>query len=60
DRSHRDFLMNLNLSAASVKEAMKRMWQAEKPLPALPVEAISKLAREKYTTAEWNRKFFHL
>ena len=59
-RSHRDFLMNLHLPAAAVKEAMKTTWKAGKPLPAPKTAAIATLARDKYSTAEWNLKFFHL
>jgi lipoate-protein ligase A len=56
-RSHGDFLMNLDLSAAAVKEAMRKVWHAEQPLQNPPLEGISKLAREKYAMREWNFKF---
>ncbi len=59
-RNHTDFLMNLNLSAAAVKTAMKKIWNADQPLQSPPLEKASTLAREKYATPEWNRKFFHL
>ncbi len=59
-RSHGDFLMNLNLPAATIKVAMQKFWQAEEPLHNPPLEKVSKLAREKYATREWNLKFFHL
>ena len=59
-RSHQDFLMNLHLSATAVKEAMKTIWKADKPLQAPPLARVSALAREKYATDEWNLKFFHL
>jgi lipoate-protein ligase A len=56
-RSHRDFLMNLNLPAAAVKEAMKKVWGTQAPLQAPPTAAIAALAHDKYATAEWNRRF---
>jgi lipoate---protein ligase len=59
-RSHGDFLMNLDLPADAVKAALKKEWKADLPLNDLPRERISKLAREKYATPEWNLKFFHL
>lgn len=61
-RSHRQFLMNLNMPAAAVKEAMKTVWKAEKPLPApgTATAGVAVLARDKYATPEWNLKFFQL
>jgi lipoate-protein ligase A len=59
-RSHVDFLTNLNLPAAVVKEAMKTIWKATQPPQSAPLERVSTLTREKYATAEWNLKFFHL
>jgi lipoate-protein ligase A len=56
-RSHGEFLMNLNLSADKVKDALAKKWIANKKLKNLPLKEISKLAREKYATREWNFKF---
>jgi lipoate---protein ligase len=53
-RSHADFLMNLDLSVAAVKEAMQKIWKADLPLENPPLERISNLAREKYAKPEWN------
>ncbi|HTV43581.1 MAG TPA: lipoate--protein ligase family protein [Candidatus Sulfotelmatobacter sp.] len=62
DRGHGQFLMNLNLPATAVKEAMKTIWEAEYPLPApkMATAGVAALARDKYSTPEWNLKFFHL
>lgn len=60
DRGHGDFLTNLNVPAAPVKEAMKKIWNATTPMQAPPLAKVSALAREKYATPEWNLKFFHL
>jgi lipoate---protein ligase len=58
-RGHRDFLMNLNLPVATVKEAMKKVWHAKTPVETPPLAAIADLARGKYATSEWNLKFFN-
>ncbi len=59
-RRHTDFLMNLNLPASAVKEAMIKIWNAGAPLQTPPLAGISALARGKYAMPEWNRRFFHL
>jgi lipoate---protein ligase len=59
-RSHGDFLTNLKLPTEAVKAAIQKVWKAEQPLLDPPLERISRLAREKYATREWNQKFFHL
>jgi len=73
DRPHDEFIANLNLSAATVKAALTREWQAEDgcsdpqkdyettdyglQFNAPLLAAIEKLAREKYSAREWNFKF---
>jgi lipoate-protein ligase A len=56
-RSHSDFLTNLTLPADDVKAAMQKIWKTKLPLENPPLEKISRLAREKYSTREWNWKF---
>ena len=56
-RSHGEFLTNLNLSADKVKAALAQIWNANEELKNPPLEEISKLTREKYSTDEWNLKF---
>lgn len=56
-RSHRDFLLNLRLESAVLKETLRAAWQAVTPCGDLPYDRIRKLAREKYTLDEWNLKF---
>jgi len=51
-RSHRDFVMN-----GDVKAALRAEWQAGDPLSPPPLAEIARLAREKYATEGWNRKF---
>jgi lipoate-protein ligase A len=57
ERSHGEFLTNLGLSADKVKAALQKIWKANSPLENPPLEEIKKLAREKYSTDEWNFKF---
>ena len=56
-RPHSEFVTNLNLSAEQVKTALTKMWNANEELKNPPLEKISKLAREKYSTHDWNFKF---
>ena len=57
NRMHADFLMNLNVAAEAVKTALQKAWNARPSLENPSLETISTLAREKYTTREWNWKF---
>ncbi len=56
-RSHAEFLMNLNVSAAEVKGALVQSWGATVALDELPSAGTSELAIEKYSAAAWNLKF---
>ena len=56
-RPHQDFVTNLNLPAGQIKAALATAWNANEEITNLPLEKISKLAREKYSTPAWNRKF---
>jgi hypothetical protein len=56
-RSHEEFVTNLNLPAEAVKSALAKSWNAAESFPNPPLAEIKKLAREKYSTGEWNFKF---
>jgi len=56
-RPHQEFVTNLNLPAEKVKAALAREWNAHEQLKNPPLSEIEKLAREKYSTCEWNYKF---
>jgi lipoate-protein ligase A len=56
-RAHSDFLTNINVSDEKVKAALQMAWDAGPPLINPPQEKITALAREKYSTNEWNFKF---
>jgi len=53
NRSHGDFLMNLNVPPASVRAALTHAWKATAPLVDFPRGQIEILAREKYATLGW-------
>ena len=56
-RPHEEFVTNLNLTAETVKAALANEWNATEKLKAPPLEEAKKLAREKYSSREWNFKF---
>ena len=55
-RSHDEFLTNLNLSADTVKAALKKTWNAVEELKNFPKLEIRQLAVQKYSTDKWNYK----
>jgi lipoate---protein ligase len=57
NRSHEEFVTNLNLPAQKVKAALAKIWNANEELKKPPLTGIKKLALEKYSTREWNFKF---
>jgi lipoate-protein ligase A len=57
NRSHTDFLTNLNLTRAEIKAALSKTWSADELLNEFPEDRIAQLARDKYATDEWNLKF---
>jgi lipoate-protein ligase A len=57
NRSHADFLLNLNVPPQSLKAALARAWGAAGALEPIPWDQIARLAKEKYALAEWNLKF---
>ncbi len=56
-RPHGEFVTNVNLPAEKVKAALAGEWNANEDFKNPPLEEISRLAKEKYSTREWNFKF---
>ncbi len=56
-RAHAEFLTNLKLPAAEVKDAMRKVWGADEVLTDFPVEKVRELVVSKYATERWNLKF---
>jgi len=57
NRSHAEFLMNLNVSVAEVKSALAQTWGAAGTMNELPSAGTRELATEKYSSDAWNLKF---
>ncbi|MBI1977292.1 MAG: lipoate--protein ligase family protein [Candidatus Omnitrophica bacterium] len=57
NRNHQDFLTNLNFPSESVKDALRKAWQADQKLKEIPREEIRELVVNRYSTQEWNFKF---
>jgi lipoate---protein ligase len=57
NRSHADFLINVNIPVHSIKAALAKTWQASGTMPDIPFDRITQLVREKYSLDEWNLKF---
>ena len=56
-RAHEHFLANLHHPAAAVKAALRQTWRADEPLKEIPHAEITRLARDRYATEDWNLKF---
>ena len=56
-RPHEEFLTNLGLPGAALKQALRKAWGAAQTMKKIPVERIAALVREKYSKDEWNFKF---
>ncbi len=57
NRSHADFLTNLQVPAASVKATLAHAWNATSRLVDFPRDQVEALAKEKYATRVWSFKF---
>lgn len=53
-RSHREFLTNIETDHAAVKRSLARRWNTTEALEEIPSAQIARLVREKYASAEWN------
>ena len=55
-RGHDAFVANLPLSAAAIREALARTWDAAEPYRDWPREQTARLVEERYSRPEWNEK----
>ncbi len=53
-RSHSRFLINLPLSSAQVKRALRETWGANGTAAAVPTEEIARLVENRYSRKDWN------
>jgi lipoate-protein ligase A len=56
-RKHEEFITNIGLTEESVKEAMRKTWKVNSSTGEVPRHRVTQLVVEKYSRAEWNRKF---
>jgi lipoate-protein ligase A len=56
-RPHMAFLVNLELPAARLRDALRSAWQAVEPFAPVPQGRIATLVADRYATVEWSRKF---
>ena len=57
NRGHLDFLCNLEVSAAQIKEALANQWRAMTSNRMIGSQDIDSFVKTKYCTSEWNLKF---
>jgi lipoate-protein ligase A len=57
NRSHKEFLTNLPVPAATIKTALKESWGADEEVKDLPFDIITTLVRERYSSDGWNLRF---
>ena len=55
-RAHGEFITNLNLPVAMVKEALRTAWNASEATSRLPRAMIESLVAGRYSRREWNYK----
>jgi lipoate-protein ligase A len=53
-RDHGEFLVNLEIPADRLKNALIKAWNATGELKDFPEQELRRLAIEKYSTAKWN------
>jgi lipoate-protein ligase A len=57
NRSHRDFLINLQTPAQAIKSALRQTWGATEAVKRVPLDQVAALVRSKYGRTDWNLKF---
>ena len=54
NRSHADFLVNINVPAPAISASLIKAWDATAPLALIPFDQITRLVRARYAQHEWN------
>lgn len=57
DRSHQEFVTNISLPAASIKQTIQSAWDASEPAESIPGRQMHSLIEMQYSRREWNFKF---
>lgn len=56
NRSHADFVTNLEMATSEVRAALSQVWKAVTPFEDTPIEQVRQLARTRYSKASWNQR----
>jgi lipoate-protein ligase A len=56
-RAHRDFLVNLKRPSAELRACLTQAWRAEPEPMEIPWPLVRQLAKEKYNSPSWTRRF---
>ncbi len=57
NRGHTDFVRNLGLSRETIKEALRKEWEAAGAFKDIPLERVEQLVKDQYGNPEWVEKF---
>jgi len=57
NRSHRDFLINLECPKNRIKKELAKAWKADKFMEGIPEERVQHLVEQKYSKREWNYRY---
>ncbi len=56
-RAHLDFLVNLHLPSATVKQALRQAWEAHQPATPPSDSRLNRLLAERYARPDWHARF---
>lgn len=56
-RTHREFLINLNIDRERIKKSLIQSWAADEMLESIPQERIDQLIHQRYSQNTWNFKY---
>lgn len=56
NRPHKDFLLNLHVDPETLRQALRREWNAVEDFAAVPDDRIKSLVAERYRQKSWNFK----
>lgn len=57
NREHTDFVRNLGLDRESLKQALRKEWEAFGEFTDIPQDRMDRLVRDQYANREWIEKF---
>lgn len=57
NRRHLDFVSNISVPKDSIKDALRKVWNANGPVESVPLERVRGLVEEKYSRREFIEKF---